>query len=154
MKLAATMIAALFASTISAYAADTFTFTGSSKITNEVGGPVAGGKPIGATFSEGSNATAYSSGKKANSTYKCAAWSAAPTSIFSGEGICVVSEGGGTFSVAFSCQSMDAKDEVSDCWGRLTGMSGSYANKSGMASWRGTRSADGKLGSAGTGSWN
>jgi hypothetical protein len=34
-------------------------------------------------------------------------------------------------------------------------MSGSHMNKTGMASWRGTRSADGKsVSSMGTGSWN
>jgi hypothetical protein len=153
MKLIATSFAVLVASAFAAHA-DSFTFSGNSKITNEVGGPVAGGKPVGANFSEGSNKTVYASGKKANSTYQCASWSASPASIFSGEGVCVVTEGDGKFSVAFSCQSMDDKGNLSDCWGRLTGMTGSYMNKTGMASWRGTRSEDGKLSAAGTGSWN
>jgi hypothetical protein len=154
MKLIASSVAILVASTLAAHA-ESFTFSGSAKITNEVGGPVAGGKPVGASFSDGSSKTVYASGKKANSTHQCAAWSASPMSIFSGEGMCVVTEGDGKFSVAFSCQNMDDKGLLTDCWGRLTGMTGSHMNKTGTASWRGTRSADGKsISSAGTGSWN
>jgi hypothetical protein len=71
--------------------------------------------------------------------------------MFASEGICMGAEGANTYTVAFSCQTMDPN--TSDCWGRLTGTGGSYANRTGMASWRGVR--DGKaLTSAGNGSWN
>jgi len=154
MKLIATSLALFAASTLAAHA-DSFTFTGTAQITSEVGGPVAGGKPVGAAFSSGGTSVKYASGKTSTSKSQCASWSATAGSAFTSQGICMADEGASQFSVAFSCQAMDAAGAVSDCWGRLTGMTGTYANKTGMASWRGIRSADKKsIVSTGTGSWN
>lgn len=154
MRVLATSLALVLASTVAANA-ESFTFTGTSQNTNQVGGPVAGGKPVGATFSTGDNQATWASGKKTSSKSRCAVWSAPPASMFTSTGICEVDEGGNKFSVAFSCQAMDPKNTIADCWGRLTGVSGSYQNKTGTASWRGVQSADGKTANiSGSGAWN
>lgn len=153
MKILAMSIAALAAS-IGAAQADSFTFSGTSKTLDQVGGMVAGGETIGAQFFSGQN-NVTGSGKTWVAKFTCATWTAEPASGFSARGMCNVNEGtADKFTVAFSCQALD-KSGASDCWGRLTGSAGKYVGKVGEASWHGTQSADHMTGtSSGTGMWN
>ena len=150
MKLVTLSLAVLSMSVAAAHA-ESFSFAGTAKITSEIGGPVAGGKPEGASMSSGDTVATYASGKKVSSKANCAGWSGQPGDMFASHGLCVAEDGANKFSVAFSCQAIDAAN--TDCWARLTGMSGTYLNKIGMASWHGVRNGN-TLTSAGTGQWN
>jgi len=154
IKILASTVAVLLASTTVA-SAESFTFTSTATIANQVGGPVAGGKPVGASFSNGESDTTFASGKKAKSKLQCANWSAQPGQLFTSIGFCTADDGTSKYTVAFSCQATDEKNTASDCWGRLTGVSGAYQGKVGTASWHGAQNADGKSGTAtGQGAWN
>lgn len=136
--------AALLASTAVA-SAETFTFTGKSTPGQQIAGPGPGGKPMVAGTSKGETELTWASGKKTKSTNDCIAWSAAPGSGFSIQGICAATDADGAkSSLVFSCISLNDKNTASDCWGRLTGLSGSLQGKTSTASWRGTQNADGK----------
>ncbi len=154
MKLLAISIAALFVSVVSAQA-ESFTVSGSSQTTNRVGGTVAGGHDVWASFSTGQDKIVYASGKKSSGKFSCAEWSAPAGSMFQSDGICTVDEGSDQFTVSYVCQVLDAKSNSADCWGRLTGTGGSVANKAGTAVWHGVDSADHKSGTfSGAGMWN
>jgi hypothetical protein len=154
MKLIAATAIALLASTSIANA-ESYSFTSTATTVNQVGGPVAGGKPVGAGFSTGESTLTSASGKKSTSKLQCATWSAPPSGQFTTMGFCNGEEGASKYTVAFSCAAMNDKNTAADCWGRLTGISGTYANKTGTASWRATQGADGKSGTAtGAGVWN
>jgi hypothetical protein len=136
--------------------AENFTITGKGTNVSQIGGPGPMGKPIVAGVSKNETEVTWASGKKTTSKGDCMAWSAPPTSGFTAQGICssADNEGSKTFLV-FSCLSLNDKNTASDCWGRLTGLSGAWQGKTATASWRGTQNADGKGGTAvGAGTMN
>jgi hypothetical protein len=154
MKFLAVSMAALLTSVVSAQA-ESFTVSGSSQVTNHVGGMVAGGHEVEATFSTGQDKVVYASGKKTSGKFSCAQWSATAGSMFQSDGMCTVDEGADQFTVSYVCQVLDSKSNGADCWGRLTGTGGTLANKAGSAVWHGVDSADHKSGTfSGTGMWN
>lgn len=135
--------------------AETFSFTGKNTNGDQIAGPGASGKPVVAGASTFANDEVWASGTKMKSSGKCMAWSAAPASGFTVEGICSGTDGNGGFFVQFSCVARGAKNAESDCWGGLTGTSGKYQGKMGTASWHGHQDADGKGStSVGAGNWN
>jgi hypothetical protein len=151
MKTVLASIVVLLASTSIANA-ESFTFASTATTTDRVGGPVAGGKPVGASMSSGESNVTYASGKKSTSKTHCANWSAPPGQLFTSTGFCTGEEGADKYTVAFSCQ---GDEKGGDCWGRLTGTGGAFQNKTGTVTWHGTQNADGKGGTAtGQGAWN
>lgn len=144
MRWAMVSVVALLASTVVANA-ETFTFTGKNTPGQQIAGPGPMGKPVIAGTSKGETEITWASGKKTKSTNDCMAWSAPPGSGFTVQGICSSTDSDGSkSSLIFSCLSLNEKNTASDCWGRLTGLSGSLQGKTSTASWRGTQNADGK----------
>jgi hypothetical protein len=134
--------------------AETFTFTGTSTLSNALSVTPAGGKPVEAAFNTGKGQTIMASGKKLDTTNTCAAWSAMPGGIFDELGMCTFTDATGAGSILFGCN-LNNKDMTGDCWGGLWGTGGAYTGKRGSISWHNTLAADGKTGaSAGTGQWN
>jgi hypothetical protein len=144
---------ALLATTAVA-SAEAFTFTGKGTLTSQVGAPGPGGRPIGTSMAAVENETTWASGKKTTNKGTCGTWSAPPGSGMTNTGACTLSGPDGIFSVAYGCASLNDKNTVANCWGSLTGTSGSLQGKTGTASWRVTQSADGKsTTSVGSGQW-
>jgi hypothetical protein len=145
--------AALLATTAVA-SAEAFTFTSKGTMTNQVGAPGPGGRPVGASFATVESETTWASGKKSTSKGNCASWSAPPGGGITNNGACMLSGPDGDFSSAFACASLNDKNTLANCWGTVTGTSGSLKGKSGTVSWRVTQSADGKsTTSIGSGQW-
>ncbi|MEQ1867657.1 MAG: hypothetical protein ABL996_23790 [Micropepsaceae bacterium] len=153
MRLLLIASAALLASTAVA-SAEAFTFTSTGTVTNQVGAPGPGGRPIGATFSNIESQTTWASGKKSSSKGTCGAWSAPPGGGITTSGACSLTGPDGNFSASFACASLNDKNTMANCWGSLTGTSGMFQGKGGTISWRATQSADGKSNtSVGSGQW-
>ncbi len=154
MKIIFTAATLLCASAITAQA-DSFTFSGTGQITDQVMVPVAGSTaPVGGAHGTSTFTAMFSSGRSLKAKAECAQWTAQPGSMFSGEGACSDTDSDGTWSTAFSCAG-DLKSGSGDCWGRLTGITGKYVNKVGTVVWHSTSSNDGKdLSFSGTGMWN
>lgn len=137
-------VAALFV-TSSVASAETFTFTGSTTPGMQIAGPGPMGKPIFSGSFKGQTSVTWASGKKSTSTSDCNGWSAPPGSGFSVQGMCQSTDSDGSKQfLAFSCISLNDKNTMSDCWGRMTGTAGPAQGKTSTASWRGTQNADGK----------
>jgi hypothetical protein len=146
MKLTIISIAALLASTALANA-ETFTFTGKNVPGKQIAAPGPAGKPIVAAQSTGDTELTWASGKKQSAKNECMAWSAPPGSGFSVAGVCSsTSSDGSKLAIAFSCVSLNDKNTMSDCWGKITGMSGPQQGKTSTVSWRGTQNPDGNGG--------
>jgi hypothetical protein len=144
MKSLALTVVLLLGSTAVANA-ESFTFTGKSANGMQIGGPGPMGKPIVSGTSKGSVDITYASGLKMSSANDCIAWSAPPTSGFTVQGMCSsVDKDGSKSFLLFSCLSLNEKNTASDCWGRITGLSGRLQGKTSTVSWRGTQNADGK----------
>ena len=151
MKTTLIAVALLCVSAIGANA-QSFTFSGTGQVVNQVM-PVMDGRPTGGVYSTGAGTTVMG-GKKLAAESQCMQWTLAPGGLMTGEGVCTVSDTMGTFNVGFQCQG-DAKTNSADCWARVTGSGGGYANKLGTASWHSADSADHKsLTYAGAGQWN
>ncbi len=143
MKTLTIAVALLLASTAIAQA-ETFTFTGKGTNVAQVGGPGPMGKPVGASHAKNDTEVTWASGKKTTSAGECMSWSATPGTGFSVQGICSGADSGGQTFLVFSCVSVNDKNTAADCWGRLTGLTGTWKGKVGTASWRNTQNADGK----------
>ena len=153
MKLILIAGAALLATTAVA-SAEAFTFKGTGTLTSQVGAPGPGGGPIGTSMATVENETTWASGKKTTNKGTCGTWSAPPGGGITNNGACMLSGPDGAFSVSFACASLNDKNTVANCWGGLTGTSGTLKDKSGTASWRVTQSADGKsTTTVGSGNW-
>ena len=136
--------------------AESFTFTSTSTVANMVVAENPGGPPVVAVFVTGPSQTTYASGKKGTNTFSCASWSATPGSIFKVYGACTfVDQNGDKASIISGCDYANKDQTEQDCWGGLTGLSGSVAGKTGTMSWHSVNNKDGKTGGAsGTGQWN
>jgi hypothetical protein len=135
--------------------AETFTFTGTFKIDNQLATPVATGKSV-ALFAENSSTMTYASGKKALANGNCTGWSALPGSGSALTGMCLFSESAtDKGSISMSCNWTDAQQTQADCWGQITGVSGRWRGKTGTIGWHQVLGPDGKNGTtAGAGMWN
>jgi len=151
MKTIAAAATLLCASAICAHA-QSFTFSGTGQVVNQVM-PVMDGRPTGAVYSTSAGSTTMG-GKKMAAKSQCMQWTTPPGGLITGEGVCTASDTMGAFSVAFQCQG-DVKANSADCWARIVGTGGGYANKMGTASWHSVNTADLKsLTYSGTGQWN
>jgi hypothetical protein len=136
--------------------AENFTVTGKNTSVARVGGPGPMGKPVGAGHGTSEAEVIWASGAKSTWKGDCMGWTAPPTSGFSSQGVCswTDSDGSKIFMLS-SCISLNEKNTSTDCWGRLTGLSGKWEGKVGTASWRGTQNPDGNGGTvAGAGTRN
>ena len=138
----------------SAAGAETFTMAGTGRVTDQVMVPGGGAAPIGALVATSTTKVTMASGKALAGKGHCASWTTDPGSLFTVQGACAGTDDSGTYSVVYSCQT-DAKANADDCWGRLTGVGGAYAGKTGTMSWRLMRNADGQTSAfTGAGVWN
>jgi hypothetical protein len=135
--------------------AETFTFESTSTTVNTINVATGPSSAIGAGFSEGESKVSWGSGATTTTKNTCAAWSAAPSSGFTTQGVCNFSEGANEqASIQYSCQG-DAAMGAANCWGALRGVAGQRAGKSGTIAWRQVANPDGNTGRAmGTGMWN
>lgn len=153
MRVILISVAALLASTAIA-SAESFTFTSTGQVTNQVGATGPMGRPVGTTISTIESKVTWASGKKTTAKGTCGTWSAPPGGGITNNGACTLADEDGAFSAFFACASLDEKNTMANCWGQLSGTSGAYQGKSGTVSWRATQSADGKSNSAiGSGQW-
>jgi hypothetical protein len=139
------LLSAVFVLGTTAANADTFTFSGKNTPGSQISAPGPMGKPVFAGNSRFENELVRSNGTKMKSTGDCIAWSAAPASGFTVQGICSGTDADGTkTSVIFSCIATGTNGGDSNCWGGLTTTAGKTKGQTGTASWHTHENADGK----------
>ena len=113
--------------------AQSFTFvTKASPPAMRVGGTTATGQPYGATATSSTRETMMA-GKKKTGTQNCITMTQSPNNkVFDSHAMCLVTEADGTYNSVLGCSSVG--QGTTACWGRMTGQTGVYANRTGVVS--------------------
>jgi len=154
MKRIALAAAILVASTATAQA-ETFSFTSTGLVIKNIGGPMVGGPPVFVGISTEAGQTTWASGATVTTQSTCASWTSVPGAQFPYSGVCEITlSNGDTNRMAFGCNALGRDASEADCWGSLSGLSGSHAGRVGTVSfhiWGFTKSPG--LRNAGAGWW-
>jgi hypothetical protein len=132
---------------LSAAHAGAFTFTSTSTVSNVVTSQIPDGPMLSAVTLSGQTQTRFADGTTARATFTCQSM-ATPGGENDLRGLCDVTEGANTYSVAYQCADSNAAAQEAFCWGLLIGETGRYAGKTGSVTWIGNPGS-----SAGQGAW-
>ena len=150
MKLVWPVVVLIFAPSIPALAAEDFTFTA----TGHDGGSAwvkIDGQDIGATYSTGSSIAVGPDGTTQTSNGVCQSWTPDPNGPYSFETVCNYKNDQGTYATISWCP----KDMSKGCSGKLIGVGGAYANRTGAFSLQLKPGADdGSDSYSGSGHWD
>lgn len=154
MKRIAIATAILVASTAAAQA-ETFSFSSTGRVNKNIGGPMVGGPPALVGISTEAGQTTWASGATVTTQSTCANWTSAPGAQFPYSGVCDIDLSNGDIDrMAFGCKALGPDASEANCWGSLSGLSGSRAGRIGTVSfhiWGFSKSPS--LRTAGAGWW-
>jgi hypothetical protein len=147
------LITALLASAACAAHAETFTFTGTSKIIDGVVllPATPSGRPAGAQVFTGATLATFADGKTVTTNGKCAAWVLPPGSPFGNSGVCHYTEDKApVYALQYSCEIPEKGGAGVNCWGELIGEGGPWKGRTGTVAFFSLTGGS----TRGTGQWN
>ena len=146
------LFAALVSAPVAAQA-ESFTFTSTSKMLEEVylPGPTADSRPMGGSVFSSFSKTVASDGKAYNTQGKCSSWVLPAGSQFGINGVCRFADGAAPlYELAYTCELPTKTSPSIDCWGKLIGSGGAWKGRTGTAAWRSNQDGSNQ----GSGQWN
>lgn len=137
--------------------AETFSFTSSAEVTNQVMMTLPNGAVAGAVWVNGKSEATNSKRGKITSTFACGSSTNPPSDLFHTRQFCeVTEEDGSAFGIFSGCNFLNKERSEQNCVGGLVGKTGVYKDRRGTISWNNKSDAPGgkKSTAVGAGVWN